>query len=89
MNQASEFKINSSIINYISLGPPHPPKLRVINVDIQAVTLEWAMPDYPKPEFITGYRLMVNSEYKEKFGTNQKEFIFNELKPGENSQNLN
>ena len=40
------------------------------------------MSDYPKPEYITGYRLLVNSEYKEKFSTNQNEFVFNELKPG-------
>lgn len=70
------------MIDYTALGPPEPPRLRVNSVDIQSVTLEWIMTQYAKPDFIKGYRLIVNSEPNEVFEKNINEFMFRDLQPG-------
>lgn len=40
------------------------------------------MSPYPKPDFIKGYRLIVNSEPNEIFEKNINEFIFKDMQPG-------
>ena len=78
----TQVKKASPTINHISLGPPHPPKLIVTNLGLQSVTIEWSLDDYPKPEYITGYRLIINSEYKHKFDKSKKDHVLNDLQPG-------
>jgi len=70
------------VIDYTSLSPPEPPRLRVSSVDLQSVTLEWITSQYAKPDFIKGYRLIVNSEPNEVFEKNINEFLFKDMQPG-------
>ena len=81
-DKITEFKSISKTVTHTSIGPPRAPTLRISNIDLQAVTLEWLVADYPRPDFISGYRLLVNSQYKEILSNNQHGLIFNELKPG-------
>lgn len=77
-----EYKSSSKSILFTPLGPPEPPRLRVNAVDVQSATLEWIVPQYAKPEFITGYRLIVNSEPGQMFNRGDREFVFKDLQPG-------
>ena len=80
--ETEEYKKSSKTLQYTALGPPHPPKLRVSAVDIFSSTLEWLPQHYPRPEFITGYRLIVNGELSQIFEKNVNEFIFADMQPG-------
>jgi hypothetical protein len=77
-----EFKKPSDTINYIALSPPSAPILRAVGIDIQSVAIEWVIKDYAKPDYISGYKLTVNSEPNASFGAEQHGFVFNELTPG-------
>lgn len=74
--------MSSKMIHYTPLGPPHPPRLRANAIDLYSVSLEWNTQDYPRPEFITGYRLRVNSELNQIFDKNIHEFLFTDMQPG-------
>lgn len=77
-----ESKRTSKVIDYTALGPPEPPRLRVNFVDLRSVTLEWIMSQYAKPDFIKGFRLIVNGELNEVFEKTINEFIFRDMQPG-------
>lgn len=81
-SDTTEYKKSSKTLYYTPLGPPNPPRLRVNAVDIQSATLEWISPHYPRPEFIAGYRLLVNSEPMQAFEKNANEFLFTDMQPG-------
>jgi len=78
----TEYKKASKTIIYTALGPPHPPRLRVNATDLNSVTLEWIVQHYPRPEFITGYRLMINNETNQVFEKHVSEFLFTDMQPG-------
>ena len=78
-----EYKKASKTIDYTALGPPLPPKLRASTTDVQCVSLEWLIDGlYPRPEFIKGYRFIVDSEYNQVFEKNVNEFLFKDMQPG-------
>ena len=79
---STEYKKASKLIDYTALGPPLPPKLRVTSTDIQSVTLDWTLSQYPRPEFIKGFRLLVDSKQNQIFEKSINEFIFKDLQPG-------
>ena len=79
---ATEYRKSSKSLSYTPLGPPHPPKLRANGIGMQSVTIEWFVQQYPRPEFITGYRLIINSELKRIFEKTVNEFIFTDMMPG-------
>lgn len=78
----TEYKRSSKTIIFTALGPPTPPRLRVNAVDIQTAALEWIASHYPRPDFIAGYRLMVNSELNQTFEKSISEFLFTDMQPG-------
>ena len=78
----TEYKKASKTINYCALGPPHPAKLRVTAINANAVSLEWTTQHYARPEFITGYRLVVNGELSTLFDKSISEFAFADMQPG-------
>ena len=69
-----EYKRSSKTIIYTPLGPPSPPKLKVSSRDLYSANLEWIPQLYPRPEFITGYQLVVNGELNKMFEKNN--FIY-------------
>lgn len=79
---SSEYKKASKIIDYTALGPPIPPRLRASTSDVQCVSLDWVMEQYPRPEFIKGYRLIIDSQPNQVFEKNINEFLFKEMQPG-------
>lgn len=79
---ATEYKKSSKSLSYTPLGPPNPPRLRATGVGLQAVNVEWLVQPYPKPDFLLGYRLIVNSELKQIFEKKIGEFIFADMLPG-------
>jgi hypothetical protein len=81
---ATEFKKSSKVVNYSPMTPPKAPRLRVSAIDIQSATLEWLneAPTPSKPEFFTGYRLVVNGEQRQTFDKSVKEFLFADMQPG-------
>ena len=56
--------------------------MRVSSVDLQSARLEWIAPQYPRPEFITGYQLVVNGDSKTIFERDLNEFLFTDFQPG-------
>ena len=78
----TEYKKASKLIEYTALGPPLPAKLRAGSTDIQCISLEWSLDQYPRPEFIKGYQLVVNSEESQVFNKNINEFLFKDMQPG-------
>lgn len=81
-SQVIEIKKQSDKINHISLGPPNPPRVRVSQIGLESVTIEWSSDDYPKQEYITGYRLVINGDYKEKIGPKTKVHELKNLESG-------
>jgi hypothetical protein len=80
---STEYKKSSKIIDYTALGPPLPPKLTIITTDIQSITLNWTMShEYPRPEFIKGYKLVVDGSQNQIFEKHINEFIFKDMQPG-------
>lgn len=49
---------------------------------MNSVTLEWITQHYPRPEFISGYRLIVNGEPNKIFEKNVNEFLFTDMQAG-------
>ena len=80
--RVGEVKKPSPTINHISLGPPHPPKVIVTNLVLQSVTIEWSLDNYPKPEYVSGFRLFINSEPNVKFEKNKNSHVLSDLVPG-------
>jgi len=74
-----EYKRSSKTIIYTPLGPPSPPKLKVSSRDLYSANLEWIPQLYPRPEFITGYQLVVNGELNKMFEKNANEFFFSDM----------
>ncbi len=79
---SSEYKKASKTIDYTALGPPLPPRLRATSTDVQCISLDWLMDQYPRPEFIKGYRLIVDSQQNQVFEKNINEFLFKDMQPG-------
>jgi hypothetical protein len=69
-------------INYTPLGPPHPAKLVVHSVDEYTCKLQWTTKPYPKLDFVTGYRLIINSKLDKLLNKNVNEFTFTDMKQG-------
>ena len=74
-----EYKRSSKTIIYTPLGPPPPPKLKVSARDLYSANLEWIPQLYPRPEFITGYQLVVNGELNKMFEKDANEFFFSDM----------
>jgi hypothetical protein len=70
-------------MNYMPLGPPSAPRLRVSSIDLQSITLEWHAPQYARPDYISGYQLIINSEYKQIFEKDVNEFVFTDMQPNQ------
>lgn len=79
---STEYKKSSKSIDYTALGPPLPPKLRASTSDIQCISLEWIMDQYPRPEFIKGFQLIVDNQKNQVFEKNVGEFLFKDMQPG-------
>ncbi|RNA39092.1 hypothetical protein BpHYR1_016864 [Brachionus plicatilis] len=81
-NEIREYVRSSKKLFYTPLGPPHSPKLRVNSVDEQTAMIEWITESYPRPDFVTGYRLIVNSELGQLFQKDINQFLLKDMQPG-------
>ena len=65
------------------MGVPNAPRLRVNAVDLRSCTLEWKLETaYAKPEFLNGYKLIIDNSHRETFEKNVQEFLFADMQPG-------
>ena len=48
-------------------------------MDLYSANLEWTPQQYPRPEFITGYQLVVNGELNKIFEKEANEFFFADM----------
>lgn len=81
-NEIKEYVKSSKTVIYTPLGSPHAPKLRVNSVDEQSAIIEWLSESYPRQEFITGYRLLINSEQGQLFNKDINHFMLKDMQPG-------
>ncbi|XP_052779768.1 uncharacterized protein LOC128217013 isoform X4 [Mya arenaria] len=60
--QPCEIQTTSSVIYYTTVGPPRPPRIRVVSVDMHQALLEWDPPRMHEDLTLRGYQIYVDNK---------------------------
>ncbi|XP_041347758.1 uncharacterized protein LOC121367568 [Gigantopelta aegis] len=60
--QPCEVQTSSSVIYYTTLGPPRPPKVKVVSVDLYQACIEWVPPSVHSDMKLKGFQIYVDNK---------------------------
>ncbi|KAK3579080.1 hypothetical protein CHS0354_029940 [Potamilus streckersoni] len=80
--QACEVQTSSSVLYYTPVGPPRPPKIRVVSVDMYSALLEWEALQIQE-DLLMGYQIYVDDKQLGKVRDKDvHQMLINKMEPG-------
>ncbi|XP_046358181.2 uncharacterized protein LOC124136325 [Haliotis rufescens] len=81
--QACEIQTTSSVIYYTTMGPPKPPKIKIVSVDLYQAIAEWDPPSVHPDLKLKGYQIYVdNKPLGGVRSSDVRQMVINNLIPG-------
>ncbi|XP_067685414.1 uncharacterized protein [Haliotis asinina] len=81
--QACEIQTTSSVLYYTTMGPPKPPKIKIISVDLYQAVAEWDPPSMHPDLKLKGYQIYVdNKPLGGVRSSDVRQMVINNLIPG-------